>query len=146
MKFLCVCTGNTCRSPMLAAFLARDLAASGRSGDLVLSAGSGAYPGQPATTEALREMQRRGLDLSAHRSRECTSLNLQDFDRILCMTSSHAAYVRSKGVPARRITVLHAERGGVPDPYGGTPADYAACADLLEQSAAAIAAEPLTAG
>ena len=142
MKFLCVCTGNTCRSPMLAAFLTRALAAAGRSGDLVVSAGSGAYPDQPATSEAITQMRRRGLDISAHRSRECASLNLLEFDRILCMTSSHAAYVRSKGVPARHITVINAESGGVPDPYGGPPAAYASCADLLAEAAEAIARAP----
>ena len=59
---LFVCTGNTCRSPMAAA-MARKM------GLQAESAGLSAFPGMPATPQALRAAQRHGGDLAGHRAR-----------------------------------------------------------------------------
>jgi hypothetical protein len=60
---------------------------------------------------------------------------------VLAMTSSHAAYARSHGVPAERLAVANAEAGGIPDPYGGADPDYERCAVLLEAVARQAVAE-----
>jgi len=132
MKILCVCTGNTCRSPMLAAMLRAELARTHAQGQLTVeSAGTAAGDGMPASPEAVACMAELGLDLTTHRSRHVDALDLASFDRVLCMTSAHAAYVRSRGVPAASLEVVNADGGGVPDPYGGSPRDYAACVQVL---------------
>lgn len=136
VRILCVCTGNTCRSPMLMALLAARLGA----GHRVESAGSAAAEGEPASPGAVAAMHRRGLDLSAHRSRGLERLDLPGFDRVLCMTSAHAAALRSRGVPASRLEVVAAGQGGVPDPFGGGEDDYEACARVLEAEADSFAA------
>jgi protein-tyrosine-phosphatase len=99
------------------------------------SAGTGAGHGDPATPQAMTTISGFGLSLQDHRSRQVAELDLASYDHILCMTSSHAAYVRSMGVPANRISVVNAEQGGVPDPFGGTAADYELCARTLERYA-----------
>ena len=141
MRILCLCSGNTCRSPMLMALLRAELARAGRSGDVVESAGTGAYDGDPASEGALRAMARRGLDLLGHRSRNVAGLDLARFDRVLAMTSSHAAYARGHGAPAERLAVANAEGGGIPDPFGGADADYERCAAVLETVAQQVVAE-----
>jgi protein-tyrosine-phosphatase len=133
MNILCVCTGNTCRSPMLAALLRGQIAQRGIEGVQVESAGTGAGAGEPATPQAVTTMAGSGLDLRAHRSRHVSGVDLAAIDRVLCMTSSHAAFIRSLGVPANRIQVVNADQGGVPDPFGGTLADYELCARTLER-------------
>lgn len=139
MKILCVCTGNTCRSPMLAGLLASEMAR--RYPDRAIrveSAGTGAGMNMAASAEAVACLRGLGIDLSAHRSRPVDSLDLQTYDRILCMTSGHSAYMRSQGVPATKLEVVDAENGGVPDPYGGDRAAYAACLRVLSRYAKAF--------
>lgn len=135
MNVLCVCTGNTCRSPMLMTLLRGMIAQRGITDVQIDSAGTGAGDGEPATPQAVTTMAGFGLDLRAHRSRHLDHIDLHKVDRVLCMTSSHAAYIRSQGVPANRIEVVNAEQGGVPDPFGGTLADYELCARALERFA-----------
>lgn len=137
MNILCVCTGNTCRSPMLTTLLRGLIAQRGIDNVQMESAGTGAGTGEPATPQAVTTMAGFGLDLRAHRSRHISSVDVTTVDRVLCMTSSHAAYIRSLGVPANRIQVVNAEQGGVPDPFGGTTAEYELCARALERFAIA---------
>jgi len=139
MDYLAVCTGNTCRSPMLAALLRQRLAQAGLA-DQVVSAGTGAIAGEAASGGAVTEMARRGLDLRSHRSQNVRSLDLTKFSRVLCMSSSHAAYLRSLGVIAAHLEVVNALAGGVPDPFGGDAAEYAACADILAKYADGLVA------
>ena len=133
MNILCVCTGNTCRSPMLQTLLRGLIASRGLDQVQVDSAGTGAATGEPASEQAVTTMAGFGLDLRGHRSRHVQAVDLKQVDRVLCMTSSHAAFMRSLGVPAARIAVVNAEHGGVPDPFGGTAADYELCARVLER-------------
>ena len=138
MNVLCVCTGNTCRSPMLAALLRaalrRQVVAA-----TVESAGTAAGQGEPASAGALAAMARRGLDLSAHRSRALVGLDLGGIDHVCTVSSRHAAFVRSLGVPPGRISVVAADRGGVPDPWGGDEEAYEEAARTLEAEAERLA-------
>ncbi len=139
MNLLCVCTGNTCRSPMLEALL-RSAFANAKQPVQVRSAGTGAGSGEPASPGSQRAMRRRGLSLDQHRSRQVDEVDLTTIDRFLCMTSSHAAALRARGVPATKIQVVNAAAGGVPDPFGGSDQDYEATAQVLELAAREIAA------
>lgn len=77
---LAVCHGNICRSPVAAALLVRVLGPAVR----VQSAGFiGAD--RPAPVEARVAAARRGVDLSAHRSRPITADLVRDADLILVM-------------------------------------------------------------
>jgi hypothetical protein len=86
-------------------------------------------------------MDHMGLSLAAHRSQHVSNLDVKTCDHILCMTSSHAAYIRSMGVAPQQISVVNAEFGGVPDPFGGSAADYINCAQVLKQAAQHFVAE-----
>lgn len=135
-RVLFVCTGNTCRSPMAAA-LYRSL-----TGDLADSAGSNAAPDLPANPEAIKEMRKRGIDLSAHRSKEVSAVDLRDFDAIVCMTPENARAVEhhadlNPGWFSRVLIALHLRRAPrlivwkVPDPIGQGAAAYRNTADVL---------------
>jgi protein-tyrosine phosphatase len=139
MRLLCVCTGNTCRSPMLMALIRAEIGRHGLAHVTVASAGTAAADGEPASAHAVACMASRGLDLDSHRSRNLGDLDLDGYDRFLCMTSSHAAALRSRGIPAAKLEVVHAAQGGVPDPFGGSRDDYEACAQVLETYAKDLA-------
>jgi protein-tyrosine-phosphatase len=141
MHLLCVCSGNTCRSPMLQTVLRAALATAGRTDVEVRSAGTGAADGDVASDGALRAMARRGLSLADHASSHIASVDLAAVDRVYCMTSAHAAAVRSRGVPAAKIFVINADLRGVPDPWGGDDRAYEACATVLEHAAEHIVSD-----
>lgn len=131
MMLLCVCTGNTCRSPMAAALLRRELDKAGRPDIRVESAGLAA-DGSPATPQAVAVMAEWGVDISAHRSRPVTAELLQNADRVLVMTPAHQRFLVSVGLPAHRILVPDPP---VPDPFGGDLDEYRRTRDALEQVA-----------
>lgn len=139
MNILCVCSGNTCRSPMLQTLLQAAVRNAKHRAVTVSSAGTSATNGDPASAGAQRAMLRRGLTLGQHASRPIGSVGLSTIDAFFCMTTSHAAVVRSLGVAEKKITVVNAAGGGVPDPWGGDDDDYESTAQVLEMAAREIA-------
>ncbi|MCA9133652.1 MAG: Sua5/YciO/YrdC/YwlC family protein [Planctomycetales bacterium] len=137
---LLVCTGNTCRSPMAETIL-RDMLTRRYpqlfNGQMppasILSAGLSAFPGGPASPEAVSVLKKRGLNLSAHQSRSLTERSLKHADLILTMTQSHrTAIVERMPQLSGRVHLLSGGKNDVADPFGGPEAGYAACADQIE--------------
>ena len=116
LKILLVCSGNTCRSPMAECYL-RAL----RPNWVVESAGTRARKGEPASRHAGRIMAKLGLDLGKHRSRPLSEVVLEDFDKVLVMTPLQQ---REIPVSSELLSSLRGEESPVPDPYGGTEAEY----------------------
>lgn len=174
MKILFVCTGNTCRSPMAAALLAKAAAESGLRIE-VLSAGTGAAEYQPATPEALGAMRDLDIDLSAHRSRRLSADLVAAADLILTMTAAQRATVRllapeaagkvftlldfagtGTGHPGQEVTVSQSNPSqsspvecDIPDPIGQPLEHYRRCAAILQDAVRAVvgrlsAMEPAT--
>ena len=123
-----VCSGNTCRSPMAEALLRRMLP-----GANVSSAGLYAMNGMPASDGAQREMERRGLSLANHRSRQLTR-EMACGALLLCMTQSHLFALRQAWPDVAADALMHFAglRGDVDDPFGGDGADYRRAADQIE--------------
>jgi L-threonylcarbamoyladenylate synthase len=142
---LVVCSGNTCRSPMGALLLERALA--GRGLDVpgflapaVRSAGTWAGHGVPASRGAEETMEARRLSLDAHHSTPLSPKELAGCDLVLCMTDSHRAAVLELLVgidpdKAPLVELFAPDGTEVVDPFGGTVAVYARCADQLEAMA-----------
>ncbi len=132
LRILVVCTGNTCRSPLVAAALLDELGPD-RERVEILSAGTAATEGQPATASSIDVAGRDGLDLSAHRSRRLTPALARAADRILVMEREHARAVLALGGDPRRTHVLNEwpEPGEpqlpVSDPYGASIEAYEEC-------------------
>ncbi len=139
VHLLCVCTGNTCRSPLLAGLLRHACAIRGLTEVLVESAGSHANSGDPASANTEACLRVRGIDLDHHRSRSIDDLELSLYDRFLCMTPGHIAALRSYGIADDRIQLV--DPAGVPDPFGGPLAAYEACAATLEAACQRIVDE-----
>jgi protein-tyrosine-phosphatase len=135
MRILCVCTGNTCRSPMLACLLREHLQQADRTDIQVASAGIAAAPGQPASDHAVSCMMKRGLNLATHRSTPVQDLDPLAYDLILCLSGSHYQALVQAGVPRERLHLVAERNGGVPDPYGGELVTYERCARVLENAA-----------
>lgn len=84
-----VCTGNTCRSPMAEGAL-RVLLEKERPGKTeIISSGTGAASGFPATIYAIEAAKMWDADISKHISRPVTREMIDKSDLILCMTPNH---------------------------------------------------------
>ncbi len=141
LMVLLVCTGNTCRSPM-AEVLLRDMLCrrfperfqNPHAPALIMSAGLSAFPGGPASTEAINVMKKRGLNLQAHQSHSITERALRHADLVLAMTNSHRMAILERMPELEsKVYLLSGENSDVSDPFGGPESAYAACAVQLEE-------------
>ncbi len=86
---LFVCTGNTCRSPMAEGAL-RSILEKMRPGKYeVISAGTAAAVGFPATMYAIEAARVWDIDISGHLSQPLTGTLIDRADLILVMTLQH---------------------------------------------------------
>ena len=123
MTVLFLCTGNTCRSPMAAALMKRELDKRGRADIIVESAGLAA-DGSTVSRNAVAVMTELDADLgrklSSHLSRMVTHEQLANADSIAVMNSSHAQLAIMLGADPGKISILSAGGGaGIADPFGG---------------------------
>lgn len=138
-RFLVVCTGNICRSPMGEAVL-RDRLAPG--GDfLVGSAGIGALVGYPADDHAITAMQERGLDITDHRAQQLTLALAREYDLLLVMDDGHKEWIEQNHpvLRGRLYRFGHWLDAEVMDPIGQPLEAFQEARDLIEQAADAWA-------
>lgn len=131
-----VCTGNTCRSPMAEVLFKNILNQQAMNEVNVSSAGLMAGQG-PASFQAQKVMQRRGLNLSDHISKMLNQDLVQKADLILTMTEGHKKIILAQFPDAISKTYTLGEwseiGNDIDDPYGGDEAYYDACANQLSQ-------------
>ncbi|HHV50733.1 MAG TPA: low molecular weight phosphatase family protein [Clostridiales bacterium] len=138
MRILFVCTGNTCRSPMAAVLMRRELDKRGREDIIIDSAGLAAF-GQPASPNAIaviRELDERYSKLlENHKSSMVTREMLDQSDVIAVMSNSHARGVIALGADPGRVHILSADGfQGIEDPFGGDIEVYRRTRDQLEKA------------
>lgn len=115
-----VCTGNTCRSPMAEGYLK-----SQRKDLNVISRGIAA-DGSAVSENSKIAMEKMGIDISHHISKQLTIEEAKNADLVVCMSDSHAHILKSVGIAQERIKVL-----GVNDPFGCSLQVYEECRDQI---------------
>ncbi len=134
---LFVCTANQCRSPMAEALLKALAVQRGEAERWqIQSAGTWTEPGHPATPLAQTVLQRRNLDVSAHRSRPLDGDLLTSSSLILVMTrhQQEAIQVEFPEVSDKvhLLSQLIDREFDIEDPYGGSLDDYELCVRDLQ--------------
>jgi protein-tyrosine phosphatase len=142
VNILFVCTGNTCRSPMAAAFCAQMLAERigcrldelPAHGVIVHSAGTLGVSGGRASREAVEVCRRQGLDISSHVPRGLDVELIGPADYIYTMARHHVDVVRSLSPrDAAKACPIHPEED-IADPIGGSVEDYQRAADKIKEA------------
>jgi protein-tyrosine phosphatase len=142
IKFLFVCTGNTCRSPMAEGMFRKYLGEKlgcevdrlEKTGYKVSSAGTIDVSGFPASPEATKACARRGIDITAHRSRALSPQLVVESDLIYAMCVKHRECVIAMSGQSTSKCVLLADGKDIPDPIGQGRDVYERCADLIERA------------
>lgn len=138
---LFVCSGNTCRSPLAQELARREAVRRGWEGRIrILSAGTGAYPGSPASEGSSVVASRHGLDLSDHRSSPLTPEGAGEADLILGMSHGHVARAAAVA-PEAQVALLGSYAEGVesldgpevPDPFGAPVEVYEETFRVMEE-------------
>lgn len=114
----------------------------------VSSAGTTAWPGQPASPETVELLQLDGLDLPGFRSRPLDEIILAEATHIFAMTRDHLRAIESRfpefADKAYLVTEFAADDrvrdSDVPDPIGLGLSAYEATRDTLRQALPAVLA------
>jgi len=125
MKFLMVCLGNICRSPLAEGILKHKIKQEGLDWTVDSAGTSGYHEDALPDVRSMAVAEEHGLDLTDQRSRKLTSQDLDVFDMIYVMDSSNYNNVMSlcentiQKSKVRLIMnmVLPEKNIAVPDPY-----------------------------
>jgi tRNA threonylcarbamoyl adenosine modification protein (Sua5/YciO/YrdC/YwlC family) len=142
VKFLFVCTGNTCRSPMAVGIFRKYLAKKlqcevdhlYKMGYKVSSAGIMDTGGWPASTEAIAACAAKGIDIKAHKSRTLSRKLVEENDFIFAMGRMHSERITALSPEAASKCALLAENEEIADPIGQPESIYNNCAELIEEA------------
>ncbi len=150
MKFLMVCLGNICRSPM-AQVVAQDMAGQLNLDDLVEvdSCGTAGYHiGEKPDRRAVSALKRRGWSAPDHRARQISIHDFEGFDLILCADRSNLDnLIRLAPGYDDKVKLLRSfdPTGSgssleVPDPYYGDDSDFDLALDTIERACSGLLA------
>ena len=106
----------------------------------VLSAGTHAVAGNPATELAILASQEKGIDITGHSARPLDSVLIGSSDLILCMEPSHVEWVLSLNSSIYEKVYNLADFSGlagsgrkIVDPYGCSLREYRECFDGIKR-------------
>lgn len=127
-----VCTGNICRSPMGERLLAHALQkeAEPLKHLKIVSAGTHAASGQPASYHSVKALDKVGINLSDHKSKPVSEEMLSRAVAVFCMSQSHhdiltALYPEyADRFHLYREFMEKRERSDIADPFGLNASAY----------------------
>jgi L-threonylcarbamoyladenylate synthase len=139
IRFLFVCTGNTCRSPMAEGIFKKYLAQKldckvdelENIGYKVSSAGIIGTAGYPASAEAVLACAAQGIDIGNHRNQGLTRELIEESDFIFTMERMHLMRILALDPYAGSRCLLLAGDKEIPDPIGQPQKVYDNCAKLI---------------
>ena len=95
-----------------------------------VSAGVAAEDGCPASANAVKALEKIGLDLSRHRSQKTSEALFDECFLVVPLSSAHAAFLIRQGCPQSKIFLPSVE---VNDPFGGYLDTYEKCRDQIKK-------------
>jgi L-threonylcarbamoyladenylate synthase len=142
VRFMFVCTGNTCRSAMAEGICKKHLAEKleckvdelEQNGYKVLSAGIMDMNGAPASTEAIAACEAMDINITAHKSKALSPQLIRESDYIFAMEQVHYNYIAAMCPDAENKCMLLAEDQNIADPISQGQQFFNKCAELIENA------------
>lgn len=146
MKFLMVCLGNICRSPIAHGLLQHKARAKGLSWEVDSAGTSNWHEGELPNIKSIEIMDKHGVDIRYQRSRPIQKSDLDYYDVVYVMDhSNYKDVIDMAGNDTQRSKVrmiLNDLYPGsdeiVPDPYGMGIEKYQEVYDMLDAATDAI--------
>ncbi|MGD0198866.1 MAG: low molecular weight protein-tyrosine-phosphatase [Solirubrobacteraceae bacterium] len=143
-RILFVCTGNICRSPTAEAVMRKIVGEAGLGSEFAIdSAGTGSWhEGEPAQELAVRVAAGHGYEIEGV-ARRVEPGDLGSYDVIVALDHSHLRALRDMtlDVESRLKVRLLVPDEDVPDPYGGSEAEFERTFALIERGCRELFAE-----
>jgi len=135
---LFVCSGNTCRSPLAEVIAKKIFSKDKKFQSTIISAGTSARDGLPASPLAIEVAGAKSLDLSNHKAKLLSRTLAKDADVIVALGANHRDTVGIIEPAALEYTFMMTdfcedEDGDVLDPIGMGLEAYEATYALLEK-------------
>ena len=142
VKFLFVCTGNTCRSPMAEGIFRKYLAEKlqckvdhlDNIGYKIYSAGVIDSTGFPASDEAIAACAAKGIDIKAHKNKTLSKELIEESDIIFAMEQIHCEKIIALSPDAANRCSLLAGDEEIHDPIGCPQDIFNSCAERIEKA------------
>ena len=143
-RLLIVCTGNTCRSPMLETLIKDKVKKANRVME-VKSVGLKVLEGDKVADKARKALKKYGLVIR-HKPTQITDKALERADTVLTVTDDHKYYLRENKCAYKVFSLRETVGFNIPDPYGQTDNEYSKCAEALEYASNEIVKKLIEAG
>ena len=143
-RILLVCTGNTCRSPMLETLIKDKLKKLGKTAE-VKSAGLSVNENDKVNPKSRQALKDFGLVIR-HKPTLLTSKALEKADTVITMTDEQKEYLKMDKCFYKVYSLRETVGFNASDPYGGSLEVYKECAKLLDYAAETIVQNLIKAG
>lgn len=132
-KIICVCTENTCRSPMLEVILKKKLKQANLTNIKVDSAGVYAISGTTLEPYSKKVINEHGLRVGNRKAKQLKASMVNEDTLLLTISIAHKQVLRNM----EKVISVSEFYGGmnIPDPYGKEIEVYRHCFKLLEDIA-----------
>lgn len=128
-RLLIVCTGNTCRSPMLETLLKDKIKKLNKTIE-IKSVGLRVIEGDKVNDKARKALKKYGLVIR-HKPTQLTSKALERADSVITMTDDQKFYLRQDKCFYKVFSLRETVGFNIPDPYGQGDKEYEMCAENL---------------